>query len=363
MTKKILIGVGIVAILAAIVYANLNFTKSSGITVTTEKIAKRDLEAIVTASGTIEPIRSMNVGAESPGRVVDLQVNEGDYVTKGQFLLQVDPRDLQIQADSQAAGLGAGQSSIEESKHNLESLKVQANQAEIAFHRQEQLLKSELTSRDAYDNAQSNYLMAKAAVAQATQSIQTQETRLKQQEAALANAQYDLSKSRVTSPINGIVTKRSVEFGEMVAGSTFSPSNLITIADMSVINAEVQVDETDIPNVHAGQTAKVTIDALPDQTFTGKVTEVGNSPMTAVGASTAARATDFKVKVTLDRTIPAVRPGFTCTAVITTATRQKVLSLPIQAATVREMVLNEKGEIVRPPAPRPGQSTRPTTPT
>src|SRR5579862_7023160 len=321
MAKKILIGLGIVAVLAAIVYANLTFTKSSGISVTTEKIQRRDLEAIVTASGTIQPVRSLNVGSESPGRVVDLQVNEGDFVKKDQFLLQVDPRDLQIMVDSQNAGLEAARSSIEETRRSLDSLRLQEAQAEAAFHRQEGLYKNSLTSRENYENAQSTYQVAKAGVAQAEQSIKTQETRLQQQQSSLQNAQYDLSKSRLTSPINGVVTKRSVELGEMVAGSTFSPSALITIADMSVVVAEIQVDETDIPNVRAGQPAKVTIDALPDQTFVGHVTEVGNSPMQASGAATTARATDFKVKVRLDKEIPTVRPGFTCTAVITTATQ------------------------------------------
>jgi HlyD family secretion protein len=361
MKKKILIGVGILAVLAAIVYANLNFTKTGGLSVTTEKIARRDLEAIVTASGTIQPIRSLNVGAESPGRVVDLQVHEGDIVKEGQFLLQVDPRNLQISADSMSAGLAAARSQIEETQRSLDNLKLQSLQAKAAFDRQEGLLKSSLTSREAYENAKSAYDMSKVGVAQAEQSIRTQETRLKQQEAGVQNAQYDLSKSRLTSPINGVVTKRSVELGEMVSGSQFSASNLITIADMSVVVAEIQVDETDIPNVRAGQVAKVTIDALPDQTFTAKVTEVGNSPIAASGASSGARATDFKVKVTLDKEIKGVRPGFTCTAVITTATRSKVISLPIQAGTVREMVIDEKGQIVRPPAGRAGQPPKPTT--
>jgi HlyD family secretion protein len=362
MKKKILIGVGILAVLAAIVYANLNFTKTGGLSVTTEKIALRDLEAIVTASGTIQPIRSMNVGAESPGRVVDLQVREGDTVTQGQFLLQVDPRNLQIQSDSQTAGLAAARSQIEETRRSLDNLKLQLTQSEANFKRQEGLYKSSLTSREIYENAQNDLNMKKGAVAQTEQSIKTQETRLKQTEASVQNAAYDLSKLRLTSPINGVVTKRNVELGEMVSGSQFSASNLLTIADMSVVVAEIQVDETDIPNVRAGQVAKVTIDALPDQTFTAKVTEVGNSPIAASGASSGARATDFKVKVTLDKEIKGVRPGFTCTAVITTATRAKVIALPIQAGTVREMVIDEKGQIVRPPAGRAGQPAKPTMP-
>jgi HlyD family secretion protein len=123
---------------------------------------------------------------------------------------------------------------------------------------------------------------------------------------------------------------------------------LLTVADMSVIEAEVEVDETDIPFVQLGQIAKVTIDAIPDKPFTGKVTEIGNSPIqTATTGTTARTATNFKVTVTIDGQIPEVRPGFTCTAEITTATKAKALAVPIQALTVRELLYDEKGQIVR----------------
>jgi HlyD family secretion protein len=140
---------------------------------------------------------------------------------------------------------------------------------------------------------------------------------------------------------------------------------LLTVADMSVIEAEVEVDETDIPLVTLGQKAKITIDAIPDKTFTGTVTEIGNSPIQTTGTGTTRTATNFKVTVTIDGQIPEVRPGFTCTAEITTATREKVIAVPIQALTVRELLFDEKGKVIheiRPPKPR-FQFTRPTTPT
>jgi HlyD family secretion protein len=124
---------------------------------------------------------------------------------------------------------------------------------------------------------------------------------------------------------------------------------LLTIADMSVIQAEVEVDETDLPTVKMGQPAKVTIDAMPGQSFTGKVTEIGNSPIQTAGASATTQATNFKVVVTLDKEIAEVRPGFTCTAEITTAVRDSVIAVPIQATTVREVIVDDKGNIVRPP--------------
>jgi HlyD family secretion protein len=157
---------------------------------------------------------------------------------------------------------------------------------------------------------------------------------------------------RIESPITGIVTRRNIEEGETVVIGTMNNAGtvLLTIAEMSVIQAEVEVDETDIPSVRLGQPAKVTIDAMPGQTFTGKVTEIGNSPIqTGTGAQASTQATNFKVVVTLDQEIPEVRPGFTCTAVITTAVRDSAIAVPIQATTVREVIVDDKGNVIKPP--------------
>ena len=360
--KKILIGLLIVVVLGAIVYANLAFSRTPGVTVNTEKIEKRDLESIVSASGTIQPVRQVNVGAPAAGNVVDLNIREGDTVKTGQVLMQIDPRNLQIQLDSQTQSLAASRSQLEETRKSIESARAALAQSEAAFKRQEGLLKSGLTSKEAYEAAENDLKMRHASVDQAEQSIKTQETRIKQQESLLQNAQYDLSKMRLVSPIDGIVTKRNVDVGEMVSGNQFQTVALVTIADMSVIRAEIEVDETDIPNVSIGQPAKVTIDALPDKTFPGKVTEVGNSPI-APSAGSTTRATNFKVKITLNGQVPNVRPGFTCTSTITTATRQKVISVPIQAMTLREVVVDEEGQIVRETAPNGRGGNAPRRPT
>src|SRR5262249_21974267 len=181
---------------------------------------------------------------------------------------------------------------------------------------------------------------------------ETQRLRVQQEQASLENAKYNLSKVRIESPITGIVTRRNIEEGETVVIGTMNNAGtvLLTIADMSVIEAEIEVDETDIPSVQFGQIAKVTIDAMPGKTFTGQVTEIGNSPIqAAAGQSSTTQATNFKVVVTLDTEIAEVRPGFTCTAEITTARRKDVVAVPIQATTVREVVVNEKGDMVRDP--------------
>ena len=293
--------------------------------------------------------------------MVDLQVKEGDAVREGQFLLQVDPRSMQIEADSQQQGLETARSQLEETKNALANLQAALVQARSTFQRQEGLYKTNLLSRADYETAKNNVDMAQATVDQTRQSLLTQQTRINQADSMLQNAQYNLDLMRITSPISGVITKRSVEMGQMVTGSQFSASSLVTVADMSVIRAEVEVDETDIPSVKPGQLATVTIDALPDQVFPGHVTELGDSPIQATGAAANARATDFKVKVTVDRPNPGVRPGFTCSASITTATRPQVLAVPIQAVTVREMVIDASGAVVRPDAAKPGQIKRPTT--
>jgi HlyD family secretion protein len=364
--KKLVIGLLIVVGIAAVIYANLATNRTTGVDVTTEKIARHDLEAIVSASGKIRPARSVNVSAETMGKVVGLAVNEGDTVTAGQFLLQIDPRNLQTQVNSREASLAAARSQLTETRRSLDNVKTSLKQAEDNLGRQQELFKAGLTPRETLDRAENDVAMRRADLAQREQSIITQETRIKQEEAALENAQFDLNKVRLVSPINGIVTRRNIEEGETVMIGTMNNAGtvLMTIADLSVIETEVEVDETDIPFIELGQPARITIDAFPDKEFPGRVTEVGNSAIQTTGAATT-RATNFKVVVTLEGEVPDVRPGFTCTAVITTATREKAVAVPIQATTVREMVVNADGSLVRAPVSTDGAPTtrRVTTPT
>lgn len=352
--KKLFIAIGVVALLGAIAYANIAFKKDTGTEVTVEKILARDLEAIVSASGKIQPKLSVNVSAETMGKVVGLAVNEGDVVKQGQFLLQVDPRNLQTMVDSREASLAAARSSIEELKRNRETVTITLKNYQESLRRTSELFKNGLISKDALDQTQLAVNSTTAQLAEIGQRIQTSETRLKNDQANLESAKYDLNKVRLVSPINGIVTKRNIEEGETVVIGTMNNAGtvLLTIADMSVIEAEVEVDETDIPTVTLGQPAVIKIDAFPDKKFKGKVTEVGNSPIVTAGATT--RATNFKVVVTLEDTVPDVRPGFTCTAEITTATRQKAVAVPIQATTVREMIVDAAGQMVREPV-EPGK--------
>jgi HlyD family secretion protein len=350
--KKILIGVGIVVVLGAIAYANIRFKRTVGLEVTTEGVQKRHLEAIVSASGKIQPKRDVNISADTMGRVTDLAVDEGVRVTKGQFLLQIDPRNLRSAVTRTEASLAAARSQVEQLKVAIESSKVALKQAEDNYNRQQNLWKGGLTTRETLERSERDLKLRQSDLRSQEQQLRTQQARMESESATAESARFDLSKVRIESPITGIVTRRNIEEGETVVIGTMNNAGtvLLTIADMSVIQAEVEVDETDLPMVKMGQPAKVTIDAMPGQTFTGKVTEIGNSPIqTGTGAQASTQATNFKVVVTLDKEIAEVRPGFTCTAEITTAVRDNVLAVPIQATTVREVVVDDKGNIIRPP--------------
>lgn len=357
--KKIVIGLIVVVVLAGLAYANVGLNRTTGTAVTVEKIEARDLESIVSASGKIQPKESVDISAETMGKVVNVAVEEGDVVAKGQLLLQIDPRNLEMSVQNREASLASARSQLDQTKSQIENAKVALREAEDTLRRQENLFKSGLLPRDQYERAVNDVQRQRTNLTASEQNARTQEQRIKQEESNVDSAKYDLNKVRVVAPRSGIVTRRNIDEGETAIIGTMNNAGtvLLTIADLSVIETEIEVDETDIPFIRIGQPAKVTIDAIPDKTFPGKVTEVGNSPIQA-GAAATGRATNFKVTVTIHGTVPDVRPGFTCTAVITTATRQKVPSVPIQAMTVRELVVDEKGEIVKEPEPSPEEKAK-----
>ena len=377
--KNVLIIVGVVLVAAAVVGANLYFKKDKGLTVNTEVVKARDLESIVAASGKIQPKRLVQISADTPGRVVNLAVNEGDRIKKGQLLLQIDPKSLRTRVDSNAASLGAAQASLgaaqasmEQSRQAIETARVQLEQARQSFTRQQDLWRQQLTTREVLERAENDVKAAQSALqerekqlAAQTSQVTAQTSRIAQERAVLESARYDLSKNTIVSPIDGIVTRRNIQEGETAVIGTMNNAGtvLLTLADMSVIQAEVEVDETNIPSVQLGQKAKITIDALPDKSFKGHVSEIGNSPIQAAGAAaqnTSTQATNFKVVVILDEQVPDVRPGFTCTADITTATRKEVTAVPIPAVAVRELVYDANGQIVKEPKTDKRRRTTPT---
>jgi HlyD family secretion protein len=349
--RNAIIATGVVLVGAAVVVANLWFARVPAVDVTTEIIRNRKLEAIVSASGKIQPKQLVNISADSPGRVVELAVAEGERVRKGQFLLQIDPRSFRTRVDSGSAALRAAEASIEQLRQSVATARLQVEQAHRDLARQQDLWAQQLNTREALEKAENAARAAESTLEEREKQISPQIARIAQERAVLDNAEYDLTRVRIESPIDGIVTRRNILVGETaVIGTMNNPGTvLLTLADMSVIQAEVEVDETNIPYVQLGQTAEIIIDALPDKTFRGHVTEIGNSPIQATGASAGTRqATNFKVVVVIDGDVPDVRPGFTCTADITTAVRDQAVSIPIPAVAVRELIYDQSGAVVQP---------------
>src|SRR5262245_16388978 len=348
--KKVVITILVVLALGAVVAANLYFRRDTGARVTAEDIRARDLEALVSASGKIQPKRKVDVSANTTGRVTRVAVEEGQRVKTGQFLLEIDPRSLAGQLERGEASVAAAKSSLDQAHTAVEAARVNLDLARQNLKRQQDLWKDGLTTKETLERSQNDVAVRESDLKSRQQEILTNEQRIRQEEASLSTTKYNMNQVIITAPMDGLVTRRSIEEGETAVLGTMNNAGsvLLTIADMSLIEAEVEVDETEVPSVSLGQKAKVTIDAVPNRTFKGHVTEIGNSPIqTSTQNNGQRQATTFKVVITIDETVPDVRPGFTCTAEITTATRQKVVSVPIQALTVRELLYDANGKWVR----------------
>jgi HlyD family secretion protein len=370
---KWILGIGGAIVVAGAVVASVKMSQRGIVTVQTGKVVRQDLTSLVTASGEIKPRDYYNVGANVMGRIVEIGVKEGDRVRKGQILARLE--NIQADADVQAqtaslnsalADTSAAESALKAMDDNIASAqatvdrtKADLEKARIDFQRGEQLWKSKLIAKQDYDVRKSTYdsqlaslrgaeASLKQMMAQREQSaaqLSGSQKRVTQSQATLRRVSDVLAKHMATSPIDGIVTNLPVRMGEtVVPGVQNSSASLImTIADMSLITAEVKVDETDIVNVKLGQAADITIDAIPNKTFKGHVTEIGNTAIlrsTGLAASQSAvssqEAKDFKVVIALDNPPEDIRPGLSCTSKIITATRQKAVSIPIQALTVRQ---------------------------
>lgn len=376
MRRRTIIIIGVVVlIVAAAGGAAYRWRNPDLPAVAVETLRKRDLDALVSASCKIQPKRQVNISANTMGRVTRLAVQEGQRVKAGQFLLEIDPRSLEGQLQRGEASVAGARSSLQQTRTAVEQARAVLELSRQNLKRQDELWKEGLTSRESLERAQSEVTVREAELKAREQEIRTREEQIKQEEASLSTTRYNLSQVIIAAPMDGIITRRNIEEGENVVVGTMNNAGtvLLTVADMSVIEAELEVDETDIPTVTLDQAASITIDAVPDRMFRGRVTEIGNSPIQAGNTTNATgtpQATNFKVVVTLEEEIPDVRPGFTCTAEITTARRRNVVSVPIQALTVREMLYDAQGTLVRePPPPRPSRfqfgrpaETAPATP-
>jgi HlyD family secretion protein len=352
---------------AAVIAANLWYERDRGVRVTAEIIRARNLEAIVSASGRIQPQRQVNVSANTTGRVTRVAVDEGQVVKQGQFLLEIDPRSLEGQLQRGEASVAAARSALQAARMAVEQGRANLELARQNLKRQEDLWKEGLTTRESLERAQNDVAVREGDVKAREQDIETNEQRIRQEEASLSTTRYNLNQVIITAPMDGLITRRSIEEGETAVLGTMNNAGsvLLTIADMSVLEAELEVDETEIPAVTLGQPARVTIDAVPNRTFHGRVTEIGNSPVQNTSSTQSAgqrQATTFKVVVTLEEEVPDVRPGFTCTAEITTAERGDVVSVPIQALTVRELLFDSSDALVRETSGRRRRRTGVETP-
>jgi HlyD family secretion protein len=321
---KIIIVVVVVLAIAGITIASVVSKGKEGTGVTFGKVERLDLTSKVAANGQIDAQRKVDLSANVMGQIVNLAVREGDVVKKGDFLLQIDQKQLAASAQGAEASMRALFSDREAARANLAD-------AQLTYERAKTNHAQRIIPAAEFDRARTALDAARANVAAIDQ-------RISQARANLAAARDTLSKTTMVAPMGGIVTALPVEEGEVAVIGTMNNAGtkLMTIADMSVVEAVMEVDETDIPNVKVGQQATVTIDAYPNQTFSGVVTEVGSSPMTRNGISTGSEAVDFEVKIQLSNPPAGVRPGFSASAEIITGSREHVLAIPMQALVVRE---------------------------
>jgi HlyD family secretion protein len=390
--KKIWIASGAVLLLVIIVVVSVSSSRRNTVLVQTSKVQRKEtLVAKVKASGEIRAKDFADLQSEVAGVITDLPVHEGDIVKKGDVLLRIDP--IQNAADSNSrraqyeasmadaraqqflimnaeANLARDEASLRSARADLKQAENNFARAQSSYRRQQQLHEDGLISRDDYEAAQNDYKAAQSrlevAKAQAEQyetqvrvarnNIEQNKTsaaasaaRAKSAEADLLRADDQLKKTTLVSPLNGVITQLLVQKGERAQPGIMSnpQATLMTIADLSVIQAELKVDETDVVTLSPGDFTQVKIDAIPDTVFDGEITEIGNSPIKSTG-STQQEAKDFKVIITLKNPSSKIRPGMSCTGEITTETRRNVLAIPIQALTVRDVEVDKDGKYQEP---------------
>jgi HlyD family secretion protein len=369
---KILIGTLVVLLLSAGVLASVRYNRRGVVTVQTGKVIREDLTSVVTSSGEIKPRNYINIGAEFAGQLTEILVKEGDVVKKGQLVARIDETqsdaDVQAQkaalssaeADASAseAGYKAGEENVNALQATLDRAKADLVRYQEDYKRGQELFKQGLIAKQDFDQRKAAFdvqqaavseadlriVQAKAQLAQLKAQLTASQRKIAQNQANLNRVNDILKKHNVIAPIDGLVTYLPVRMGETVVPGiqNSAASTIMTIADMSIVTAEVKVDESDIVNIKLGQNSEIAIDALPNRTFTGHVIEIGNTAIlrsTGLAASqsntSSQEAKDFKVVVGMDNPPDEIRPGLSATTKITTATRRNVLAIPIQSLTVR----------------------------
>lgn len=322
MKRKVWIGVAVLVVAVAGTGLVLSQRGPKPAQVAFAKVGREDLQAKVSANGRVQAQKKVDISATIPGQVTQLAVREGDLVRKGQFLLQIDAASSRAQARSSEFSMQALLEDLDAARHALTLASADAARAEENF-------RAGILPEAERQRARTEESTRRAALLAA-------ERRVDQARASLEGVRDTLSKTTIRSPMDGTVTARRIEEGEVaVIGVQNQPGTvLLTISDMSIVEAEMEIDETSIPSVALGQKARVHIDAYPNRTFDGTVTEVGNSPITAAAGAT--EAIKFKVKVRIDNPPEGIKPGLSVQADVLTGFREKVVTVPIQSLVVRE---------------------------
>jgi len=324
-----ILGAVATVVLVGVVGGIIRARRQSEVEVREEKVARRDLVAAVTASGKIQPKKKVDISADITGRIIRIAVREGDVVAKGQLLLQIDPTVYEANLQRAQAAFSSTGAQVVQARSNRD-------QAQRALQRTQALRDQNpnLIAPEQLEQAQTAFDIASA-------NLTAAEHQAEQARASVQEARDNLRKTRLLAPISGRITRLPVEEGEVAVPSTFSKDIglLMTISDLSVIQAKVQVGETDVVRLRLGDSVDVAIDAFPDTTFLGRVTKISNSSIDnpgAVATTENTRAVDYHVEVTLNHPPADVRPDLSATARIITDRRARVLSIPIIALTVRE---------------------------
>lgn len=369
---KIIVGITLLAVVAGSIYGGIRYRQGKAEKVQTTRLVTQDVVSTVTATGEIRPLNYINIGANAQGRITELLVREGDRVNRGQILAKLESvqpraqltaqeastRSVEAESAAQEAAMVAASDSMESAEAGIGRAQAQLEQARQEFERAQLLFDAELTSKQEFESRRSAFDIAVATVREAEAAYSRAVSQQRQAAATLAASQRRISasKAEVTrmqdlvertyaiSPLDGMVTNLPVKIGEIVVpGIQNSAASLImTIADMSVITAEVKVDETDIINVQLDQEADISIEAFPDRTFKGRVIEIGNTAILRTSGLASSQsqissdeAKDFKVVVAMDVPPENIRPGLSCTVKIVTASKENALALPLQALSTR----------------------------
>ncbi len=341
-------GIGLM-VLAVILLVVLSGNKEQIVTVQTEKVQKRTITQVVSATGKINPVYQVMISAEATGEIVYLPIKEGDVVKKGQLLVRIKPDIYEAQRNNAAARL-------EQAKATLRSTEAQLNKVQSDYKRIQGLYEKKLASDSEIETAKANYL-------QTLGSYESQKSFVAQSEAALKEATENLNKTYVYAPMDGTISKLNVELAQRVLGSNFSPgTEILTVADLSKMEARVDVDENDVVLVSVGDEATIKVDAFNDKEFKGKVTQIGNSAVSK-GLGTQDEVVNFQVRILIEDPDKQLRPGMSCDADIKTETKSNVIAVPIQSVTARvdkpkqdEMKNDEESQVEK---PKNGKSNKP----